>query len=63
MSRLFWAVRPKHLSCISATRWTVAAANFAKGDLLDEEFLVLCHEVAEYVGRRILAAAGERVSE
>ena len=36
-------------------RWTTRVANQAKGDLLDEEFAALCAQVAEHMGRLILA--------
>lgn len=37
-------------------RWTTRPANQAKGDLLDHEFLALCTQVAEHIGRMILEA-------
>jgi 5-methylcytosine-specific restriction endonuclease McrA len=38
-------------------RWTTRAANQAKGDLLDEEFVALCAQVAEHIGRLVMGAA------
>ena len=40
----------------SNLRWLTRAANQAKGDLLDEEFLALCVQVAEHIGRLIVVA-------
>lgn len=42
---------------LSNLRWTTRAANQAKGDLLDSEFLALCNQVAEHIGRLIMTAA------
>lgn len=42
---------------LSNLRWTTRAANQAKGDLLDEEFLALCAQVAEHIGRLVMGAA------
>jgi 5-methylcytosine-specific restriction endonuclease McrA len=36
-------------------RWVCVEANRAKRDLLDEEFLALCTNVVEWIGRRLLA--------
>jgi 5-methylcytosine-specific restriction endonuclease McrA len=36
-------------------RWVSAAANRAKRDLTDEEFLALCESVTAFLGRRIAA--------
>ena len=38
-------------------RWTWSRANEAKGNMTDEEFVVLCQEVVEWIGRRILECA------
>lgn len=35
-------------------RWVWNKANQAKGDMLDDEFLELCQQVAEWIGRRIM---------
>lgn len=37
-------------------RWTTKEANEAKGNLLDEEFMLLCTQIAEYIGRRLMEA-------
>ena len=42
---------------LSNLRWTTKAANQAKGNLLDEEFLALCRQVAEHIGRLVMAVA------
>ena len=42
---------------LSNLRWTTKAANQAKGNLLDEEFLALCRQVAEHIGRLVMAGA------
>jgi 5-methylcytosine-specific restriction endonuclease McrA len=34
-------------------RWVTTRANLAKRDLTDEEFLDLCVNVAEWIGRRL----------
>lgn len=36
-------------------RWVCAVANNAKRDQTDEEFLALCRDVGEWLGRRLLA--------
>ncbi len=38
---------------ISNLRWVCPEANLAKRDLLDEEYLELCRDSIEYIGRRI----------
>lgn len=43
---------------ISNLRWTWSRANEAKGNMLDSEFLAMCSQIAEWIGRRILAHAG-----
>lgn len=42
---------------LSNLRWTTRAANQAKGDMLDEELVALCAQVAEHIGRMIMEAA------
>jgi 5-methylcytosine-specific restriction endonuclease McrA len=46
----------------SNLRWVCKEANDAKGNLTDEELLVLCRQVAEWIGRRILAALAGKES-
>lgn len=41
---------------IDNLRWVWSRANEAKGNMLDEEFLSFCHQVAEWLGRLILEA-------
>lgn len=41
-------------SDLSNLRWVCRKANAAKGDMLDEEFLTLCFQVSEWIGRRIM---------
>jgi 5-methylcytosine-specific restriction endonuclease McrA len=43
---------------LSNLRWLSRAANQAKGDLLDEEFVALCAQVSEYISRLILSTEG-----
>jgi len=38
----------------SNLRWTTKHANEAKGGMTDDEFLVLCNQVAEFIGRRLI---------
>jgi 5-methylcytosine-specific restriction endonuclease McrA len=42
---------------LSNLRWTTKAANQAKGDLLDDEFVALCVQVAEHIGRLVMAVS------
>lgn len=44
---------------IGNLRWACEEANRAKGSMTDEEFLRLCNQVAEWIGRRILESAQE----
>lgn len=37
-------------------RWTCREANQAKRNLMDDEFLLLCNQVAQWIGERILEA-------
>lgn len=43
---------------IENVRWVSKEANEAKGGMLDEEFLALCQQVAEWLGRRIMEFEG-----
>jgi len=35
-------------------RWTCSVANQCKRDLMDDEFVLVCSQVAEWIGRRIM---------
>ena len=40
----------------SNLRWVWNRANEAKGNMTDDEFLILCKQVVEWIGRRIMEA-------
>ena len=45
---------------MSNLRWVIKDANMAKRDLTDKEFLALCEDVAEWIGRRIIEVHQDR---
>jgi 5-methylcytosine-specific restriction endonuclease McrA len=42
---------------LSNLRWVCRRANEAKGNMTDEEFFALSKDVAEWIGRRLMAVA------
>lgn len=43
------------LTELSNLRWTWSRANEAKGNMTDDEFIAMCSQIAEWIGRQIMS--------